>query len=176
MSGQFLGQILQVAFNYAPRTWALCAAQQLSIQQNQALFSILGTTYGGNGTQTFALPDLRGRVANHWGQGPGLSNYVLGQPSGLNTVTMMANNLPVHNHPLVASNVSAAVPSPSGNALAKTDSVSGSDGFFYGPTGGSTLAANALNPIGSSAPISIIQPYNTLNNCIALQGIYPSRN
>ena len=112
MTGQFLGQILQVAFNYAPKTWALCAAQQLAISQNQALFAILGTTYGGNGVSTFALPDLRGRVANHWGQGPGLQDYVLGEIGGSNSVTMLANNLPLHNHPLVASNVSAAVPSP----------------------------------------------------------------
>src|ERR1700756_268839 len=124
MTGQFLGQVLQVAFNYAPKTWALCAAQQLAISQNQALFAILGTTYGGNGVSTFALPDLRGRVANHWGQGPGLQDYVLGEIGGSNSVTMLANNLPLHNHPLVASNVSAAVPSPSNNALAKTDSVS----------------------------------------------------
>lgn len=176
MTGQFIGQILQVAFNYAPKSWAMCAAQQMSIQTNQALFSILGTTYGGNGIQTFALPDLRGRVANHWGQGPGLQDYVLGQQSGTTSVTMLANNLPLHNHTLVASNQSAGVPSPSGNALAKTDSVSGSDGFFYGAAASATLATNALNPSGNGLPISIIQPYNTLIYCIALQGIYPSRN
>src|ERR1700752_4790190 len=98
MDGQFLGQIQPMAFYYAPKTWATCAAQLLSIQQNAALFSILGTTYGGNGINTFGLPDLRGRVAVHWGQGPGLSNYVLGEKGGTESVTMLTNNLPLHTH------------------------------------------------------------------------------
>src|ERR1700754_4848455 len=112
MTGQFLGQILPVAFNFAPKSWATCAAQLLSIAQNQALFSLLGTTYGGNGIQTFGLPDLRGRVAIHWGQGPGLSSYDLGEFSGTQSVTMLASNMPLHTHLLMASTATAGVPSP----------------------------------------------------------------
>jgi microcystin-dependent protein len=176
MTGQFLGQILQVAFNYAPRTWSTCSAQQMAINSNQALFAILGTVYGGNGQTTFALPDLRGRVANHWGQGPGLQDYMLGEQSGTPTTTMLPVNLPLHNHPLVVSNQSAGAPSPSGNAMAVTDSVSGSVGFFYGPNAGTTMGSATIAPNGNSAAIGILQPYTTLQYCIALQGIFPSRN
>jgi len=176
MDGQFLGQILSVAFNYAPKSWAVCGAQQLSIAQNQALFSLLGTTYGGNGVTTFALPDLRGRVANHWGQGPGLQNYDLGQISGTQTVTMLASNVPLHIHTLIASNQGPSVASPAGAALAPGGSIGGVTALQYGPNAGTTMNPNAIAPAGGSQPIPILQPYTVLQYCIALQGIFPTRN
>ena len=176
MDGQFIAQIQQVAFNYAPKSWATCAGQLLAIQQNQALFSILGTTYGGNGVQTFALPDLRGRVALHWGAGPGLSTYVLGEQAGTQSVTMLPSNMPVHNHLILVSNTAPGASSPNGTALAQGGPLGSNTGFQYGPNSGAIMATGALAPTGGSQPVSIMQPYTTLQYCIALQGIFPSRN
>jgi len=176
MDGQFLGQILPVAFNYAPKSWATCSAQILSIQQNAALFSLLGTTYGGNGVTTFALPDLRGRVAIHQGQGPGLQSYVLGEMSGTVNVTMLASNMPLHTHLLLASTTVAGNPSPSGNALAGGGQIGTATALAYGTAAGTTMNPGTIAPNGSSLPIPILQPYTVLQYCIALQGIFPSRN
>jgi microcystin-dependent protein len=176
MDGQFLGQIIPVAFNYAPKTWSTCAAQLLGITQNQALFALLGTTYGGDGRTTFGLPDLRGRVAVHAGQGPGLTGITLGELSGSNSVTMLANNLPVHIHSFVANNQSSTQPGPGGNALAQGGVTEGNNLFLYGPAAGLTMNASTIAPAGNSQPIPILQPYTVLQYCIALQGIFPSRN
>jgi len=176
MDGQFLGQILQVAFNYAPKTWATCSAQIMAINTNQALFSLLGTTYGGNGVTTFALPDLRGRVAIHQGQGPGLQPYTLGEIAGTANVTMLASNMPLHTHLLMASSTVAGAPSPSGNALASGGQIGTATALAYGTAAGALLNAGTIAPNGSSLPIPILQPYNVLQYCIALQGIFPSRN
>jgi microcystin-dependent protein len=177
MDGQFLGQILAVGFSFAPKSWATCSAQLLSIAQNQALFAILGTTYGGNGTTNFALPDLRGRVPMSWGQGPGLGSYVLGESSGTQSVTMLANNVPLHNHLFNVSNAAAAVPVPTNNSLSQGGQVGGVDTFIYATgTANATMNPLAIRTNGSSVPFSILQPYNTLLYCIALQGIFPSRN
>ena len=172
----FIGQILAVAFNYAPKGWATCAAQIMSIQQNAALFSILGTTYGGNGTTTFALPDLRGRVANHQGQGPGLSGYTLGEQTGTQSVTMLANNLPLHIHQFMTNNTASNQPSPGGYALAQGGTVAGSGALVYGTVAGLLMAQGTIAMAGGSQPIPIIQPYTVLQQCIALTGIFPSRN
>ena len=176
MDGQFLGQILPVAFNFAPKSWATCAAQQLSIAQNQALFSLLGTTYGGNGVTTFALPDLRGRVANHWGQGPGLKIYDLGQIAGTQTVTMLASNVPLHTHMLMASSQAPGVASPSNAAISAGGSIGANTALLYGTAAGATMNPNTIASAGGSQPIPILQPYTVLQYCIALQGIFPSRN
>jgi microcystin-dependent protein len=177
MDGQFLGQILTVGFSYAPKSWATCSAQLLPIAQNQALFAILGTTYGGNGVQTFALPDLRGRVPMSWGQGPGLSDYVLGQQAGTQSVTMLANNVPLHTHTFSVNNGAAAVPVPTNNALSQGGQVSGIDTFIYSTNSpNATMNPLALQTSGSSVPFSILQPYTAILYCIALQGIFPSRN
>ena len=172
----FLGQILQAAFNIVPKGWAACSAQLLSIQQNAALFSLLGTTYGGNGVQTFGLPDLRGRVAVGPGQGPGLSNYVLGQQGGAQTVTMLPSNLPLHNHLFAANSQAGTQPGPGGNALAKGGVLQGNNLLSYGAAAGVTMNSSTIAANGSSQPISIIQPYNTLQYVIALQGTFPTRN
>lgn len=177
MDGQFLGQILTVGFGYAPKSWATCSAQLLSIAQNQALFAILGTTYGGNGVQTFALPDLRGRVPMSWGQGPGLSDHVLGESAGTQSVTMLASNLPLHNHTFNVNNGAAAVPVPTNNALSQGGQVGGADTFVYSTNSpNATMNPAAIASNGSNVPFSIMQPYNVVLYCIALQGIFPSRN
>ena len=115
MSNAFMGQIVLFAGTFAPKNWAFCSGQSLSIQQNAALFSILGTTYGGDGVQTFNLPDLRGRVAVSQGQGPGLSAYTLGQQSGQENVTLTVQQMPQHNHLVSVSNVAGSQPLPSNN-------------------------------------------------------------
>lgn len=171
MSEPFLGMIIIVPYNFAPRGWAFCNGQILPIAQNTALFSLLGTTFGGNGQTTFALPDLRGRVSNSSGQGPGLSSYDLGQVGGTESETITINQMPAHNHMVscFADDANSAV--PTANVLANAPS------NMY-----ATVAPNNLmNPVminntGGSQPISLLQPYLTLNYCIALEGIFPSRN
>ena len=193
MSQPFLGMIIQVGFNFNPRGWQLCNGQLLPISQNTALFSLLGTTYGGNGTTTFALPDLRSRVAIHQGQGNGLSDYVIGQVGGTETTTLNQNQMPIHTHTFngstsnfQASTTKATVQVPAAGAmLAHTQDLSGkgSTPDIYLPTGSqASVALGGLNVAGTnsnaggSQPFSIIQPYLTTNFVIALQGIFPSRN
>ena len=193
MSDPFLGMIIQVGFNFQPQGWQFCNGQLLSIAQNSALFSLLGTTYGGNGTSTFALPDLRGRVAIHQGQGNGLSTYVIGQASGTENITLNQNQMPIHTHTfngststLQASTTKATVQVPAAGAmLAHTQDLSGKGTTpdIYLPSGSAgSVALGGLNVAGTnsnaggSQPFSIIQPYLTTNFVIALQGIFPSRN
>lgn len=171
-----LGQILPVAFNFAPKGWAFCSGQLFSIQQNVALFSILGTTYGGNGQTNFALPDLRGRVAICAGQGPGTSDYVLGQQAGTPDVTMLISNMPMHNHSFKVSNTASTQLSPNGNALAQGGVLGSSTFFLYDTNAGVTMAPGMINNTGGSQPFNVMQPYLTVNYCIALNGIFPSRN
>lgn len=173
----YLAQITGFGFNFAPKGWAFCAAQLMSIQQNQALFSILGTTYGGNGIQTFGLPDLRGRVPVSQGQGPGLSYYTLGEAAGTQTVTVLANQLPLHNHAFNVNTALATSGSPSGNYLGQGGVDQGANVSIYATgNANSVMAGNALAPNGNNQPISILQPYNVINYCIALNGIFPTRN
>ena len=174
----FIGSIILFAGNFAPRGWELCNGQLLSISQNTALFSILGTTYGGDGITTFALPDLRGRVPAHSGngsQGPGLDAVQLGESAGSNNVTLTRTNMPAHSHTLAAADGSGDSSSPSGNLL-------GSYGTDAPPTGPYTsgkatvsMAPNAVGISGDNQPVSIMQPYLGLNYIICLEGIFPSR-
>jgi microcystin-dependent protein len=168
----YLAEIIPAGFSFAPKGWALCQAQLLSIQQNSALFSLLGTSYGGNGIQTFGLPDLRGRAAVNWGQGPGLSGYVIGQASGAPTVTLQASSLPAHSHPLNATVPAGNAPSP-GACLVGT---SPTGYMIYGGPANATMAAGTVAVSGNGQPVSIMQPYLCINYIIALQGIFPSRN
>ena len=179
MAEPFIGQIILFAGNFAIRGYAMCNGQLLSIAQNTALFSILGTTYGGNGQTTFALPDLRGRVPNHMGQGPGLSNYSLGQVAGVENTTLTQNNLPPHSHTLNGSNSGQAnVASPGNNFLGigKVPSSSETINMYNSVASASPLNAASITGGGGSIPFSILQPYLTLNYLIALEGIFPSRN
>ena len=174
MAEPFLGQIIMFGGNFAPRGWALCDGQLLPISQNTALFSLLGTTYGGNGQTTFALPDLRGRVPLHMGQGPGLSPYTLGQVGGTEAVTLLVNNLPQHTHSLNGNSTGGNQPGPSGNVLAVESTGTSSNYSSNAPN--ATLSPQAVGSTGGSQPVSIQQPYLCMNFVIALQGIYPSRN
>jgi microcystin-dependent protein len=168
MSEPFIGEIRLLPFNFAPRGWAFCQGQILSIAQNTALFSLLGTTYGGNGTTTFALPDLRGRVAVSAGQGPGLSSYTLGQQSGVESVTLLTTQMPSHSH-LVNCNSGDA---DSGTPLNKFPAGASS----YSGSAGSTMNPGTIGNAGGSQPHTNVQPLLVLNYCIALEGIFPSRN
>ncbi len=168
MAEPFLSEIRLMSFNFAPRGWALCNGQLLPINQNQALFSLNGTTWGGNGQTNFALPNLQGRVPIHFGAG-----FTLGQAGGAETHTLSQVELPQHTHQVVASTSPASLPSPVGNLLAQTPS------NLYG---NGTAGVNAtLNPAnisssGGSQPHSNMQPFLAINFCIALQGIFPSPN
>jgi microcystin-dependent protein len=155
-------------FNFAPRGNAFCNGQIMSISQNTALFSLLGTTYGGNGTTTFALPDLRSRVPLHFGQGPGLSSYSQGQLAGEENHTLITTEMPVHTHTARASSGDATDASPVGNVLAA--------GGTYTAAANQNMAAGAITSVGGSQPHNNLQPYLALNFCIALNGIFPSRN
>ena len=180
MSEPFIGEIIMFAGNFAPRGWALCQGQILSIAQNTALFSILGTTYGGNGQTTFALPDLRGRVPVSQGQGPGLSNYSLGQQAGTESTTLTAAQMPAHNHGLSASTTGGQANSanPTNNSLGIGKVPSSNETINLYNSNAPNVPMNALSVglAGSSQPLSIIQPYLCINFIIALEGIFPSRN
>ena len=164
----FIGQIILVPYNFAPQGWALCNGQLLSIAQNTALFSLLGTTYGGDGVTTFALPDLRGRVPVSSGQAPGLSNYFLGQAAGTETVTLNSNQMPAHSHAVNANSAHSNSDQPANNFPA-------SSAHFQTTSDGTKMNPAMIGQTGGSQPHENRQPYLTLNYCIALQGIYPSR-
>jgi microcystin-dependent protein len=181
MSQPFLGQIALFPYNFAPRGWALCRGQLLAISQNTALFSLLGTMYGGNGTTTFALPDLQGRVPISFGQGPGLSSYVEGEQDGVENVTLLSSENAIHSHTLFATTDVGNTASAANNQLAKSQAGSVHTGFtkgnMYSTTAPNTsLFPTAIGPSGGNLPHNNIQPYQVLSYCIALQGIFPSRN
>ena len=167
MSTPYISEIKIFSFNYAPKGWAQCNGQLLPINQNQALFSLLGTTYGGNGQTTFALPDLRGRTPIHMG-----NSFSEGQVGGQEFHILTSTEMPAHNHQVVVSTNNADMESPAGNLLAK----GGSDALFTASQNGTQMSANFIANAGGSQPHSNMQPYLTLNICIALQGIFPSRN
>jgi microcystin-dependent protein len=169
MAEPFIGQLMLVGFNFAPRGWAMCNGQILPIAQNTALFSLLGTTYGGNGQTTFALPNLQSRVPVHFGQGPGLSNYDLGQTGGSETVTLTVNNMPAHSHPAGSSQAAATSTRPSGQVPA-------GGGAYTASSDGTTLNPAFISNVGGNQPFNNVQPYLALNWVIALEGIFPSRN
>lgn len=161
----YIGEIRVFSFNFAPKGWAQCNGQLLSIQQNQALFSILGTTYGGNGQTTFGLPNLQGKVAVHSGNG-----INLGQAGGAETVTLNSTQIG-HGH-----NVSAANNANAFTAAGNFPASAPSGQLLYGSSADTSMNAAVLSPAGGSLPHSNMQPYTVVNYCIALQGIFPSRN
>ena len=177
MSEPFLGMIIIVPYNFAPRGWAFCNGQILPIAQNTALFSLLGTAFGGNGQTTFALPDLRGRVSNSSGQGPGLSSYDLGQVGGTESETMTINQMPAHNHMVTCLKGDPTTAKPAGNVLANlVIEPAPTNQNIYAVSGSDLMAPTMITNTGGSQPFSLLQPYLTLNYCIALEGIFPSRN
>ncbi|EAP99104.1 microcystin dependent protein MdpB [Janibacter sp. HTCC2649] len=173
MTDQFVAEIRIFPFNFAPTGWAMCNGQLMPISQNTALFSLLGTVYGGDGKVTFALPDLRGAAPMHPGQGPGLSFYDLGQSGGSESVTLLQSELATHTHQM-----QGAAQDP---ALAKAVNPSASwslsqGGGIYQSAQDTQLAAEAVAPAGGDLPHNNMQPYLTVNFCIALQGIFPPRS
>lgn len=174
----YLGQIQAFGFNFTPRGWAHCNGQLLPISQNQALFSLLGTIYGGDGRTTFALPDLRGRVPMNYGQGSGLSNQPIGERSGAERVTLNTNEIPAHTHATTVNvNITPGEQSvPVNNFLAKDNG--GTNNYSATSTSGATLNPSAVSVqnTGGSQSHYNMQPYLAINYCIALTGLYPSRS
>ncbi len=172
MADPFVAEIRIFPFNFAPKGWAWCNGQLLPISQNTALFSLLGTTYGGDGKSTFALPDLEGRAPMHPGQGPGLSLHDLGETGGSETVTLLESEIPAHSHALRASSDPADVQQPSpARSLARS-----APGFaYFTGSPNATLAPEALAPAGGDQPHNNMQPYLTFYFNIALQGVFPPR-
>lgn len=205
MSEPFIGEIRMVGFNFAPRGWAFCQGQLMSISQNTALFSLLGTLYGGNGQTTFGLPDLRGRGPVGMGQGPGLTDITQGEMSGTENVTLLATQMPAHNHLVQSATATVAVSGPvavpvsttSANVASPANAVpaapssggrpfaiynsaqSGSDTmapFNVTLNGSATVPNNETGVSGGSQPMPVRNPYLGINFVIALEGIFPSRN
>ena len=169
----FVAEIRIFPFNFAPKGWAFCDGQLLPLSQNTALFSLLGTTYGGDGKSTFALPDVQGNAPMHPGQGPGLSLHDLGETGGSETVTLLESEMPSHSHALMSLGAPANRTAPAANTIARA-----SAGNAYFPPAGAPLvnmAGQALPPAGGDQPHNNMQPYLTLNFCIALQGVFPPR-
>lgn len=175
MSEPFVGQIIAVGFNFAPLGWAFCAGQLLDISQYQALYTVIGTTYGGNGQTNFALPDLRGRVAINQGQGLGLSNYLIGQAAGTETVTLNTTQLPTHTHVVMGTSGAATSATPTTSSL--LGSTATGSNVYEPPT---NMVALAPSSIGQSPwlsqPHENQQPFQVVNYIIALEGIYPSQS
>lgn len=193
----FMGTILTFGFNFPPRNWALCAGQLIPISQNSALFALLGTTYGGNGQTTFALPNLQGRIQLGMGNGPGLTPRAIGEVSGTESVTLTQTNMPMHTHaatftPTASSGVQVST-NTVGNTVVPSAANSYLSGSPAGPTSAAIWSATLTDPIamggvaasggtvavgvaGGSQPFGIMNPFLALNFSIALQGIFPSRN
>ncbi len=177
MADPFIGEIMMAGFNFPPRGWAVCDGQILPIQQNTALFSLLGTTYGGNGTTTFALPDLRGRTPMQQGQGPGLSVRDIGEQGGVENVTLTSAEIPSHSHALRATTAPATTAAPAGAIWAVSGSRRSTTNLYTNAAGaGAVMSNQALAPAGSSQPHNNMPPYLTVTFCIALTGVFPPRS
>jgi microcystin-dependent protein len=180
MSDQFVGEIRLFPYNFAPARWAACEGQLLPISQNTALFSLLGTNYGGNGTTNFALPDLRGRVPIHWGNGAGLIPVVIGEAAGETSVTLLSGEVPPHNHTMTALAHNATATAPSAGEYPAEGHGQGRGSYkirTFAPSGTlTTLAPQTVAPANGDAAHNNIQPSLVMTWCIALAGIFPARN
>jgi microcystin-dependent protein len=198
MADPFLGEIRMFAGTFAPRGWAFCNGQLLSVSQNSALFAILGTTYGGNGQTTFALPNLQGRAPVHAGQSPGTSRYTLGEVGGTENVTLTINELPAHNHTVALSgtgdvnvalgacttNGSVPTPGPTTVPAKVPGGLSGVNAYSTTPdttllpvhTTTTVNVTGNTGIVGNNLPVPIVQPYVVVNFIIAIEGVFPSRN
>ena len=172
MSEPFVGEIRMFAGNFAPRGWAFCDGQLLAVSQNDALFSLLGTIYGGDGRTTFGLPDMRGRIPIHAGSGPGLSPRRLGAKAGAENVTLTVNQLPSHTHPMQATANFASEAAPGGNVLAQSTVVN----MYMEADPTTALSSSSLTAVGGSRSHTNLMPFLCINFIIALVGIYPSRH
>ena len=173
MADPFVAEIRIFGFNFAPKGWAFCNGQLMPLSQNTALFSLLGTTYGGDGKSTFGLPNLQGSAPMHPGQGPGLSLHDLGETGGSETVSLLEFEMPGHTHNLMSQAAVGNRTNPVGNSIARVQGATA-----YGPAGptAAQLAPQAVTPAGGGQAHNNMQPYLTLNYCIALQGVFPPRS
>jgi microcystin-dependent protein len=177
MAEPFVGEIRLFGFQFAPLNWAMCNGQLMAISQNEMLFALLGTTYGGDGIQTFQLPNLQGRAALSFGQGPGLSNYNLGQPGGEENHTLLVSEIPAHTHTVGCKSTpdtSTTPTSPVSNFWAKENN--GDAPYRTTASGLANMHPSAIANVGGSLPHNNMQPFLVVNFCIALFGIFPSRN
>jgi microcystin-dependent protein len=171
MSTPYLGQIQTFSFNFPPKGWAFCNGQLMSIQQNAALFSLLGTTYGGNGTSTFALPNFQGCFGLCWGTAPGGAQYVIGQTAGEINHTLLSGEMATHIHPMVGCSIAGTVGTPINNFPAPA----ANSASLFSNSANTTLGTGS-SPVGSNIPHNNMPPYLAINFCISLVGIFPSRN
>ena len=172
MPEPYIGEIRMFGGNFAPAGWLFCAGQQLPISENSALFTLIGTTYGGDGQETFNLPNLQSRVPVHNGTGPDGVNYQLAEAAGTESVTLTTQQIPIHTHPLTASTGDGTSPNPQGNVVAQTPA-----GIFpyFEDTPSANMNANAITPAGGSQPHENCQPFLCINFIISLFGIFPSQ-
>ncbi|MBO9557898.1 MAG: phage tail protein [Caulobacter sp.] len=179
MTEPYLGEIRMFGGNFAPVGWAMCDGQIVSIAENDALYTLLGTTYGGDGVNTFGLPDLRGRVATHQGSKNG-QTYVMGQMTGVETVTLTTNQMPAHTHPFFAAGTAATVGTPTALTMISDQSPTGTVLNAYTPYNAANdqvpLTPNSTTPAGGGQPHDNMQPYLGINFIIATSGIFPSQN
>jgi microcystin-dependent protein len=173
MSDPYIGEIRMFAGSFPPVGWMFCDGQLIPISENDALFILLGTTYGGDGQETFALPNLQSRVPIHAGQGPGISqNYQLGESGGVESVTLNTQQIPSHTHPMLASLNTATAQQPASNVIGKSTSID----MFINAQPSTPLAPSAITPVGGSQPHDNMQPYLTISYIISLFGIFPNQN
>lgn len=169
----YIGEVRMIGFTFEPKNWAFCDGRLLSIAQNTALFSILGTTYGGDGRTTFALPDLRGRAPIHSGTGNGLSSIDLGQMSGSSTVTLTTQNIPSHSHLINGTTTDGTSGNPTGNIPANTKLL---DKEYSNAAPNTLMNTSMIQPTGQNTPVNNMQPYTAVNYVICLSGIFPPRD
>lgn len=172
MADPFVSEIRIFSFNFAPKGWAFCNGQILPISQNTALFSLLGTTYGGNGASNFALPDMQGRTPMHPGQGPGLSLHDLGEMGGSETVTLLESEIPSHSHTLSVASLNSQSTTPVNNSLGRGNPVR----VYTSGSPATVMGANSIATAGGGLPHNNMMPYLTMSFCIALQGVFPARS
>jgi microcystin-dependent protein len=171
MAQPYIGEIRMFGGNFAPAGWMFCEGQTLPISENDALFTLIGTTYGGDGQETFNLPNLASRVPIHMGTGKSGTTYQIGEMAGVESVTLSTQQIPVHNHPAVASQNIAAQQNPSGNLLAQSTVAK----MYIADTADQALAANTITPAGGSQPHENMQPFLCINFIISLFGVFPSQ-
>ncbi len=173
MSTPYIGEIRMFGGNFAPAGWAFCDGSIMAISENDALFNLIGTTYGGDGQETFALPDLRGRLPIHTGTGPGLSTRILAESGGTESVTLNVSQVPGHTHAFLGSSSQASELSPAGAVIASPTNI---DLYRPGSTPAQAMASNAISPVGGSQPHDNTQPYLCISFIISLFGIFPAQN
>ena len=173
MSQPFVGEIRMFGGNFAPLGWAFCNGQLMPISENDALFNLIGTTYGGDGQSTFALPDLQGRLPIHQGQGPNISqNYMIGEKAGVESVTLTTQQIPQHNHAMITSTAAATSASANGNILATSPTISS----YVIDAAGPQLVTSAVQSVGGNQPHENLMPFQCVSFIISLFGIFPSQN